>query len=380
MSPLLYADHAATTPCDPAVAELVMKVLVDDWGNPSSRQYALGRSARGRVDTAREQLAAALGAHHADEVVFTSGATEACNLAVSGVMARSLRQRPRLVVLATEHPAVLASGRACAAAGADLVIVPVDQEGRVDPAALAAAIDDRTALVCCMLVNNESGVVQDVAAAAALAHAHGALLFCDATQALGRMPLDVTGLGCDLLACTAHKAYGAKGAGALWLRRGLGPEPLLHGGGQERNLRAGTENVPAIAGFGLAAQLSRERLADTAAHLSALTASLESRLRAADPGIVIHGAGAPRVPGTTFFTRPGLPRGLLAQLDGIAASAGSSCASGSGKSSHVLAAMGVPAEQAAGAVRISFGRGNAHGDGDRIAAAVQAGAQRLAHS
>lgn len=371
---MIYADHAATTPCLPEVADLLRRVLVEDFGNPSSRNHPLGRAARGRIDAARAQVAAALGARD-EELVFTSGATESCNLAVIGVIQRLLATRPKLVVIATEHPAVLESARACAAAGAELVVVDVDAEGRPDPAQLAAAIDQRTALVAAMLVNNETGVVHDLPGIAELAHRHGALLLCDATQGLGRLPLAVDELGCDLLACTAHKAYGPKGNGVLWLRRGLFVSPLIHGGGQERGIRPGTENVAGIAGFGLACELVTADLTATAARLERLQATLEQRLAAALPGLVVHGAGTRRAPGTSFVSLPDLPRGWLAQLSAIGVSGGSSCATG--EPSHSLAAMGVPRAQASNAIRVSLGRDNTEAEVATIAQTMIDGANRL---
>ena len=373
---MIYADHAATTPCHPAVADLVREVLVADWGNPSSRQYRPGRTARGRIDHARAPGAAALGARD-EEVVFTSGATESCNLAIIGVVQRLLATRPRVVVVATEHPAVREAGAACAAAGAELVTVGVDAAGRIDPVALDAAIDQRTALVCAMLVNNETGVVHDLATICQRAHRDGALVLCDATQAPGRIPVDVTALGCDLLACTAHKVYGPKGSGALWLRRGLAISPLLHGGGQERALRPGTENVAGIAGFGLALELATRSLERDAAHLTALRERLERGLGAELPDLVVYGAEAPRAPGTSFVGVPGMPRGWLAQLAGICVSPGSSCASGSREASPVLRAMGVPAEDAANAIRVSLGRETTADEVDEIVAIMARGARRL---
>lgn len=373
---MIYADHAATTPCLPEAADLVRRVLVEEYGNPSSRQHASGRRARERVEEARARLAGAIGAA-SEEIVFTSGATESCNLAVIGVVQRLLSRRPRLVIGATEHPAVRESARACGEAGAEVVEAPVDAAGRLDLDRLRALVDDRTALVAAMLVNNETGVLHDVPAVAEIAHRHGALVLCDGTQALGRVRVDVAALGCDLLACSGHKVYGPKGAGCLWLRRGLSLAPLLHGGGQERGLRPGTENVAAIAGFGLAVERVCADLEGAHAHLAHLARLLETRLVDEVDGVRIHGADAPRAPGIVFASCPGLPRGWLSQLVGIAASSGSSCAGATGEGSHTLLAMGVRPEEAANAVRVSLGLGNDEDEVQAIAEALILGARRL---
>jgi len=373
---MIYADHAATTPLRPEVVELMHRILRDDFGNPSNTHYAPGRAARAHVDRARERVAAAIGAEPA-QLYFTSGATESCNLAIIGIAQRLLGERPRMVAPSTEHPCVLEPMRACAEAGADDAEVAVDQHGRPDHDALEAAIDERTALVAAMLVNNETGVINDVGRIAELAHAHGALLLCDATQALGRLQVDVEALGCDLLACTAHKSYGPKGSGALWLRRGLAIAPQIVGGGQERGLRSGTENVAGVAGFGLAAELADAGREQTAAHLTSLQERFEGALRAGLPDLQVHGAGAERAPGTSFVTCPGLPRGWLAQLVDVCASGGSACSTGSMKGAKSLRAMGVNEHDAQNAVRISFGRDNTPADADHIVDRLVTGAERL---
>ncbi len=380
---MIYADHAASTPCLPEVVAAVSQCLREDWANPGSRQHAPGRRAQGLVDAARAEVAALIGARP-DEVVFTSGATESCNLALFGVGERLLPERPRFVTIASEHAAVLAPLERLAAAGAEVIRIGVDREGRLDRTAFAAACAascagqaGRTALVAVMLVNNETGVVQDLAAAAATAHAAGALLLCDATQGLGRMPVDVTALGCDLLALSGHKFGAPSGIGALWLRRGLGLSAQIHGGGQERGLRSGTPNLPGIVGLGVAARLAHERLAGKVERLTALTARLEGAVRDALPGALVAGAGAVRAPGISFFVHPGLAVGWLGQLATVAASAGASCALARREPSHVLTAMGFPEDQAGNAIRISLGSTTTEAEVDAIAAALAAGALAL---
>ena len=373
---MVYADHAATTPCLPEVADLVAQLSVQHFGNPSSRHYALGRDARAALDTARQQIATALTCGE-EELIFTSGATESCNLAIIGVMQRLLHQRPRILVAATEHPAVLESAAACARAGGAVVELPVDRSGRLDLDALSAAVDERTALVATMLVNNETGVIHDLPAISAIARRAGALVLCDATQALGRIPFAVADLGCDLLVASGHKVYGPKGTGLLWLRRGLAIEPLMHGGGQERGLRPGTENVPGIAGMGLAVERISSEGAGLHNHLAQMQNDLEIQLHASIADLVIYGQDAARAPGTSFIGIPGLRRGLLAQLASLAVSGGSSCASGQHAASHVLRAMGVSEADAANAIRISLGRDTTATDVATIASTVAAAVARL---
>jgi len=373
---MLYADHAATTPCRPEVAELMRRVLVEDFGNPSNINYPLGRAARAHLDTARERVAAAIAAQPA-QITFTSGSTESCNLVIQGVMQRLIGERPRLVAAATEHPCVLEPMQVIGAAGGDFHACPVQPSGALGLHALRELVDERTALVGVMLVNNETGVVNPVAEAAEICHRYGALLLCDATQAIGRLTVDVDALGCDFLCYTAHKIYGPKGSGCLWRRRGLALTPLLYGGGQERGLRPGTENVAGAAGFGLAAELATHDVPGNRSHLQHLSDHLESRLGAAVPGLVVHGSETERAPGTSFVSSPAVPRSWLAQLARISCSGGSACHTGKLEGSAVLHAMGVPEAQCANAVRLSFGRSTSEADVDAVATAMIEGAERL---
>jgi len=373
-TPVIYADYCATTPCLPEAATAVAEVLRAHLGNPSARQHAFGRAAQTVIDTARAQVAGLL--HVAEpEIIFTAGATEACNLAVFGVMAALLSSRPRICALAVEHAAIRAPLAHLRELGADIVWLPVSPDGSINLSAARAAINDRTALVCTMLVNNETGIIHDVAAVSEIAHAHGALVLCDATQAPGRIAVDLPALGVDLAAISAHKIYGPPGVGALWIRRGLALAPLLHGGGHERGLRPGTPNTPGIAGFGIAAEIALERVAARHADLTRLTLHLEQRLRFALPQLVIHGVH--RAPGISSLTLPGLRHGWLAQATEIAASAGSACSSGTGDPSHVLTALGVSASDARNTIRISLGEPSIIADIECIAETLIHGAQRL---
>lgn len=373
----VYADYCASTPCLEDAADLVRRLLTEDFGNPSSRHYPAGRRARGQLDLARERVGEALAAGP-DEIVFTSGATEALNQAIFGVVERMMPERRRLVVAATEHSAVLAAADRCRRAGADVHLAPVGRDGTLKLTALEELLEHRTtSLVCCMAVNNETGVVHDVPAVCDRAHAKGALVLCDASQAPGRIAFDVATAGCDLAVLSSHKIYGPKGAGALRIRSGLGLDPLIHGGGQERGLRSGTENVPAIAGFGLALARATEELDRRRDHLAGLQRRLENGLRERVEGLRIHGAEAERGPGITMLTVDGLPPGLLRQLATVAASGGSSCASAEKQPSHVLLAMGVEASEARNALRLSLGLPTIEADVDEIVEAVAKACARL---
>ena len=359
----VYLDHNATAPLPEAVREAVLPWLGERWGNPSS-VHRLGRQARAALDRAREQVAALAGAS-AGQVVFTSGGTEANNLALLGVAGAWERARGRpgtVAVSAVEHASVLAAAAALERRGWRVRRLPVDGEGRLREEGLEEALGDPDlALVSVMAANNETGVLQDLEAVTARARGRGVPVHSDAVQAAGKVPLDFAGSGLSLLSLSAHKIGGPKGAGALVVHPGLEVEPLLHGGGQERGLRGGTEAVPALVGFGAAAELAREALAERAAALAGLRELLEAGLRRALPEAVVAGAGAPRVPNTCLFAVPGVDgEALVLALDqmGYCLSSGSACESGSGEPSHVLLAMGWPEELARCAVRASLGPGN----------------------
>lgn len=373
---MIYADYNATTPCLPEIADLVRDCLCATYGNPSHRASRMGRTARGVLDTARERVARAVGGSP-DEIVFTSGATEAANTIVFGVMERLLPSRPRILTSAIEHPAVCMPAEACTHAGADWTELPVDAQGRLDMNAFTAALDDRTALVCVMAANNETGVLQNLREIVRLSHAAGALVFCDMTQMLGKIPFSVHTEGVDFACFSAHKCYGPKGVGAFYKRRGLSLSPLIRGGGQENGLRSGTENVPGIAGFGLAADLAAREVNSRRAHLQRLTRLLESDVRRGLPGVVVQSADADRLPGTSMFSLPGLQGKWLSQLSDIVASSGSACASLQEKPSHVLRAMGVDEATASGSVRISLGLPSSEAEVRQIAKRLTEGARRL---
>ena len=367
---MIYLDHNATTPLDTRVLDAMLPFLRELHGNASSG-HRIGRTARDAVETARAQVAALVGADPG-EVIFTSGGTEANNLAVKGVAASATRGR--VYYSAIEHPCVLEPMKSLAAWGWEVETMVVDREGGVDIAAFEAQLASGGArLVSCMTANNETGVVQDIAALAHASRAAGAIFHTDAVQAAGKMPLSFPDCGAQLMTLSSHKIYGPKGAGALIADRGVELAPLLHGGGQEKNLRGGTENVAAIVGFGTAAELAATEWQARAAHTARLRDRLQAQL-AAIPGIAMFSARAQRVPNTLQFAVPGVHSAtLLGLLDkkGFAVSSGSACATGTDEASQVLLAMGVARELALGAIRVSFGKDNREADADAFAAALR---------
>jgi len=348
MTERVYLDWNATAPLRPAAREAFAAAL-ELVGNPSS-VHGEGRAARALIEQARGEVAALAGANADNNVVFTSGGTEANALALSPTLGA------RLLVSAIEHPSVLAGGRF---ALTSIARIAVDTDGIVDLAALEAALaDGPRALVSIMAVNNETGVIQPVAAAAAIAHRYGAILHVDAVQAAGRMPIDIKTLGADLLTLSAHKIGGAKGAGALITRGDIHPDPLIRGGGQERGNRAGTENVGGAAAFGAASSATLAQLAANMSRMAAQRAKLEAGILAATPDAVIFGSAVERLPNTTLVAIPGAKAETLViafDLDGVAVSSGAACSSGKVAPSHVLAAMGVAPDLARGAIRVSLG-------------------------
>jgi cysteine desulfurase len=376
----VYLDYNATTPVDPQVLACMLPYFTERFGNPSSKGHRYGLEAEAAVEVAREQLAVLLGAEP-ENLIFTSGATEALNLAIKGV-AQALAHRGRHVVtVQTEHAAVLEACRALARRGWEVTYLPVDAEGRLDMAALEAALRPDTVLLCVMWANNETGVLHPIPAIAQLARDRGVPLLVDATQAVGKIPVQVTGI--DLLACSAHKFYGPKGVGALYVRRKpeLRLQPLLDGGGQEQGLRSGTLNVPGIVGMGAAAVRAAEVMAEEMSRLQALRDRLEQGLQGALSGVRVNGAGAPRLPQTSSITFEGVRADrLLAAVRTLALSAGSACGSGRGKPSHVLRAMGRTDTEAQATIRISLGRFTTAADIDYALTELIAAVERLRRS
>jgi len=375
----IYLDHNATTPVAPEVADRMADALRQEFGNPSSVHH-FGQRAKAAMDEARVAVAALLGGDPS-EIVFTSGGTESDNLATRGV-AEALEPtgRRHLITTTIEHEAVLNTFKALARRGWTTTAVAVGQTGIVSPDAVAAALTPQTTLVTVMHANNEIGTIQPVAEIARLAKAGGALVHTDAVQSAGKIPVNVRTLGVDLLSISAHKIYGPKGVGALWIRRGLRLLPTLTGGKQERSRRAGTENVAGIIGMGVAAQLAVAKMDAEATRLSALRDRLEDGVVAAVAGTAINGVRSPRVPNTTniSFDRVEAESLLIAlDLEGIAVSTGSACSSGTLEPSHVLKAMGFSAHRAQNSIRFSLGAATTDADVARVIAVLPGIVEKL---
>jgi len=366
----VYLDHAATTPVRPEVLEAMLPYLGGTtFGNPSSA-HRFGRAARAGLEQARREVAAAVGAEP-QQVIFTSGGTEADNLAViGGALAARHQGRPMLVaVSAIEHKAVLAAAHEVAHLGGEEVILPVSGDGQLELDALDAVLERSPAVVSVMWVNNETGVQQPIESVAERCHGAGVLLHCDAVQAFGKIPVRLAELPCTLLTISGHKIGAPKGIGALVVRDRKAIEALIHGGGQQFGIRPGTESVAGAVGFGRAATLAAEEQAATAARLAALRDELFARLREEVCDLVQHGATAPRAPHILNLGVPGTDsEALLMHLDlaGVAASGGSACSTGAMEPSHVLTAMGVPRALALGSVRLSLGHDTTQEDLDRV--------------
>jgi cysteine desulfurase len=365
----VYFDYNATTPLASEVIEIVAHASREIFGNASS-VHRFGQQAKAMLDDARSSVAALVGGDPS-EVVFTSGGTEADNFALRGV-AEALEPagRRHLIASAIEHEAVLNTLKALARRGWQITLLPVDASGIVSPDRLRESITDDTAIVSVMHANNEIGTIQPVAALAEIAHAHGALMHTDAVQSAGKIPVDVRALGVDLLSLSGHKFNGPKGAGALWIKRGTRVQSTMTGGKHERNRRAGTENVPAIAGLGVAARLAREKGAGEATQIAALRDRLEQKILATVPGTAVNGNRDGRVPNTTniSFDRVEAESLLIAlDLEGVAVSTGSACSSGTLEPSHVLKAMGLPTHRTQNSLRFSLGTFSTEAEVDFVA-------------
>ena len=356
----IYLDHNATTPVDPVAAQAMSGALQDLFGNASSVHY-YGQRAKAAIDTARTAVGALISAEPS-EVVFTSGGTEADNFAIRGAAeALEVTGRKHLITCGIEHEAVLNTFKALARRGWRTTVLPLDSSGIVSPARLREVMTDDTALVSIMHANNEIGTIQPIAELADIAHARGTLFHTDAVQTAGKIPVNVRALGVDLLALSAHKFYGPKGVGALWAKRGVRLMPFLNGGKQERNRRAGTENVPGVIGMGVAAQRAMQKMDVDAERLSALRDRLETGILSSVPHTEVNGARETRVPNTTniSFDRIEAESLLIAlDLEGVAVSTGSACSSGTLEPSHVLKAMGLSSHRAQNSIRFSLGTSN----------------------
>ncbi|MGQ9531387.1 MAG: cysteine desulfurase NifS [Desulfotomaculales bacterium] len=361
----VYFDHAATTPVDPAVFAAMEPFFTREFGNPSSG-HSFGRTVKKALEEAREKAAAAIGAQP-DEIVFTSGGTEAINMAIRGV-ARANRDRGNhIVTSAVEHHAVLDTCRDLAGEGFEVTVVPVDEYGMVNVEEVAAAVTDRTILISIMHANNEVGTVQPVAQIGALARSRGIFFHSDTVQSVGKVPFRVDDLHVDMVSISGHKIYGPKGIGLLYLRRGVRWQSVAAGGGQERGRRPGTENVAGIVGLGEAMARLSVHLEREAPRLAELRRRLIEGVTSRIPDVRVNGHPTEHLPNIVNFSFAGLEaEALLISLDikGIAASAGSACASGALEPSHVLLAMGIPRELARGSLRLSLGKDNTEAEVD----------------
>jgi len=381
---MIYLDHHATTPVDARVLETMLPFFTEKFGNAASRQHRFGWDAADAVERARQQVAALIGAGSKD-VVFTSGATEANNLAIKGAAKARQGQRDHLVTVATEHKAVLDPMASLEKDGWRVTVLPVDRDGLIDPRDLQDAVTERTALVSVMAANNEIGVLQPIKELAALAHAKGAWFHTDAVQAVGKVPFDVDGLDVDFASLTAHKIYGPKGAGALYLRRKGRPvmiAPQIDGGGQERGRRSGTLNVPGIVGLGRAADIARAEMAGESVRVAALRDRLLNGLQSRIEGVTVNGAlhegTAARLPGNLNVSFAGIDgEALLVGLDDIAVSSGAACTQA--EPSHVLMALGLSTDRALASLRFGIGRATTAEEIDRATAKVSDVVARLRH-
>lgn len=378
MSPI-YLDYNATTPLDERVLEAMLPFFKHQFGNAASSTHVYGWQAEEAVRIAREQIAAAIGAEP-EELVFTSGSTESNNLALKGVAERYARKGDHLITLATEHKAVLDVCSYLEQIGKRVTMLPVQENGLVELEALENAMNDATVLVSVMLANNETGVIQPLKAISEIVHRHGSLLHTDATQAPGKLAFDVQDLGVDLVSLSAHKVYGPKGVGALYVRRKrprVSLSPIIHGGGHERGHRSGTLNVPGIVGFGKAMALAQAELSEDVARILPLRDRLEQALLDL-PETQVNGSGAPRLPNVTNVSFGYVNAdALLMAMRRIAVSTGSACTSALIEPSHVLAAMGISDDDAYASIRFSLGRFTTSEDIDTAIAVVQAAIEKL---
>ncbi|MEO8601115.1 MAG: IscS subfamily cysteine desulfurase [bacterium] len=381
MSRLVYLDNHATTPVDPRVLEAMLPYFTERFGNAASKSHAFGWAAEEAVETARGEIAASIGAQ-AKEIIFTSGATESNNLAIKGVLEFHAERGNHIITAATEHKSVLDTCKALEKAGrATVTVLAVDRQGRVDPEAVRAAITPTTVLISLMHANNEIGAVHPIAAIGRIAKDAGVLLHSDAAQSLGKVPVDVEVLGVDLLAATAHKLYGPKGIGMLYLRS-KAPRvrlaPLFHGGGHERGVRSGTLNVPAVVGFGRACAIAADEMPAEAARIQQLRDRLHRRLAAGLEDVVLNGPVDGRLPGNLNLSLAGIEGdSLMAALPDVAVSSGSACTSAALEPSHVLRAIGLDDDAANASIRFGLGRFTTAADVDYAAERVIHEVRRL---
>ena len=376
----IYLDHHATTPVDPRVVEAMVPYFTETFGNAASRNHAFGWAARDAVEDARARVAGLIGAHPKD-IIFTSGATEADNLAITGTADASRSRGDHVVTCVTEHRAVLDTCRHLEARGLRVTYLPVAADGRISADDVRAAVTERTILISVMTANNEIGVIQPVEAIGTIARDKGVLFHTDAVQAAGRIPFDVNAINADLVSLSAHKMYGPKGVGALYVRRRNPAAAIaaqMHGGGHERGLRSGTLNVPGIVGFGTAAALCRAEMAAEAARAGGLRDRLLDALRRNLGDVVVNGSLEHRLPHNLNVSFAGLEgEALLMAIDDIAVSSGSACTSASQEPSYVLKALGLPDDLARASIRFGLGRSTTTEEIDYVSGKITSIVRRL---
>jgi cysteine desulfurase len=373
----IYLDNSATTQVDEAVLEAMLPCFRENFGNASS-VHIFGQEARACVEEARRSVAELLSADMR-EIVFTSGGTESDNAALWGVFRSGYRPGNHIITTRIEHPAILATCKALESAGAEVTYVSVDASGRVDPHAIEAAVRDSTLLISVMHANNETGVIQPIEEISEIAKRHGILLHTDAVQSVGKIPTNAGELGVDLLSLSAHKIQGPKGVGVLYIRKGTKMVPFMTGGSHERKRRAGTENVPAIAGLGAAARLARERLSEMQARIAALRDRFENQVMTRIAGTRVNGNALrlPNISNLSFENLEGEAAVIALDLEGVAVSTGSACSSGALDPSHVLMAMGLRPEVVQGSLRFSLCYHNTDEEIDRAIQVLETVVQRL---
>lgn len=353
---IVFLDYNSTTPVAAEVLSVMLPYFSEHFGNASS-SHSYGQKALHAIDMARMQISKAIGAN-ADEIIFTGNGTEANNLAIIGIAHKFMKKGNHIITSSIEHSSVYSTCKYLERCGFEVTYLPVDKPGRINLSELEASIKKETILISIMTANNETGVIQEIKDISKIAGKHNLFTHTDAVQALGKIPVNVTDLGIDLLSISAHKIYGPKGVGALYLRRGLGLAPIIHGGGQEKKMRAGTENVPGIAGFGKACELATANLGRNITHLQKIRNLFEDKIKHHIPGIKINSSGADRIPNTSSITFPDISsETLLVKLDlnGIAASSGSACGSVGMESSKTLKALGLSEKEQHCTIRFSFG-------------------------